>query len=63
MGLDVTIPEPLTSDHPLLKFDNVTVVPHIGSATLETRTLMGNMAVENVLAGVRGETLPNAVRM
>ncbi|CAJ0767467.1 23497_t:CDS:2 [Entrophospora sp. SA101] len=63
VGLDVTTPEPLPSDHPLLKFNNVTVVPHIGSSTLETRTLMGNMAVENVLAGVRGEVLPNAVRM
>ncbi|RHZ50417.1 hypothetical protein Glove_499g52 [Diversispora epigaea] len=61
VGLDVTTPEPLDRNHPLLKFPNVTIVPHTGSATLETRTLMGNLAVENVLCGVRGLSLPNAV--
>ncbi|CAG8498078.1 8703_t:CDS:2, partial [Scutellospora calospora] len=58
VGLDVTAPESLEPDHPILKFQNVIVLPHIGSATLETRTNMGNLAVENVLAGVRGQTLP-----
>ncbi|CAG8595726.1 17419_t:CDS:2, partial [Racocetra persica] len=58
VGLDVTTPEPLGPDHPLLKFQNVIVLPHIGSATLETRTMMGNLAVENVLCGVRGQTIP-----
>jgi phosphoglycerate dehydrogenase-like enzyme len=61
VGLDVTTPEPLNPNDPLLKFNRVTVVPHIGSATLETRTLMGNISVENVLSGVRGETLPHCV--
>ncbi|CAG8518401.1 22735_t:CDS:2 [Dentiscutata erythropus] len=63
VGLDVTTPEPLQPDHPLLKFPNVTVVPHLGSATLETRTMMGNLAVENVLSGVRGQPLPRAVEL
>ncbi|CAG8474605.1 973_t:CDS:2 [Diversispora eburnea] len=63
VGLDVTTPEPLDGNHPLLKFPNVTIVPHIGSATLETRTLMGNLAVENVLCGVKGLSLPNAVKL
>ncbi|RIA82020.1 glyoxylate reductase [Glomus cerebriforme] len=61
IGLDVTTPEPLNPNDPLLKFDKVTVIPHIGSATLETRTMMGNIAVENVLTGIRGEALPHRV--
>jgi len=61
VGLDVVTPEPLNPNDPLLKFDKVTVVPHIGSGTLETRTMMGNIAVENVLSGIRGETLPHNV--
>ena len=63
VGLDVVSPEPLNPNDPLLKFDKVTVVPHIGSGTLETRTMMGNIAVENVLSGIRGETLPHNVEM
>ncbi|GES96795.1 glyoxylate reductase/hydroxypyruvate reductase-like [Rhizophagus clarus] len=63
VGLDVMTPEPLNSNDPLLKFDRVIVIPHIGSATLETRTLMANLAIENVLSGVRGETLPHGVKM
>ncbi|CAI2169317.1 17900_t:CDS:2 [Funneliformis geosporum] len=62
VGLDVCTPEPLDQKDPLLKFDRVTVIPHIGSATLETRTLMGNIAVKNVLSGVRGEPLPHSVK-
>ncbi|KAG9305189.1 hypothetical protein G9A89_010697 [Geosiphon pyriformis] len=61
VGLDVTTPEPLDSDHPLLKFQNVLVLPHIGSATIETRTMMGNMSVDNVLAGVRELKLPSGL--
>lgn len=63
VGLDVVTPEPLNPNDPLLKFDKVTVVPHIGSATLETRTMMANIAIENVLSGVRRETLPHAVKI
>ncbi|PKK58278.1 glyoxylate reductase [Rhizophagus irregularis] len=63
VGLDVVTPEPLNPNDPLLKFDKVTVVPHIGSGTLETRTMMADIAIENVLSGVRGETLPHAVNV
>ncbi|CAG8541905.1 16460_t:CDS:2 [Funneliformis mosseae] len=62
VGLDVCTPEPLDPNDPLLKFNKVTVIPHLGSATLETRTLMGNIAVKNVLTGVRGEPLPHSVK-
>lgn len=60
-GLDVTTPEPLPADHPLLKLLNVTIVPHVGSATIGTRGRMAEMAVDNLIAGVTGKPLPNAV--
>jgi glyoxylate reductase len=60
-ALDVTDPEPLPPDHPLLAAPNVLVVPHIGSATTRTRTRMTDIAVDNVLAGLAGEPLPQAV--
>lgn len=60
-GLDVTTPEPLPPDHPLLTLPNCVVLPHIGSATIATRTRMAQMAAQNLIAGVRGEALPFAV--
>ncbi len=57
-GLDVTTPEPLPPDHPLLSLPNVVVLPHIGSASLATRLKMADMTVDNLLAGLRGERLP-----
>ena len=57
-ALDVTDPEPLPPDHPLLGFPNCLVVPHIGSASTKTRTAMAALAVENLVAGLRGEALP-----
>lgn len=60
-GLDVTDPEPLPSDHPLLTLENCVVLPHIGSATVATRTKMATMATQNLLAGVQGDPLPNPV--
>src|SRR5438067_12805564 len=48
-GLDVTDPEPLPHDHPLLSAPNLVVLPHVGSATLGTREAMGRLAVENLL--------------
>ncbi len=60
-GLDVTAVEPLPMDSPLLAMDNVVVVPHIGSASLATRSKMADMAVANLRAGLAGEPLPHAV--
>lgn len=60
-GLDVTEPEPLPRDHPLLALDNVTIAPHLGSATEQTRRRMAEMTVENLLAGLDGEPLSHRV--
>jgi glyoxylate reductase len=57
-ALDVTDPEPLPGDHPLLRAPNLTVVPHIGSATSSTRARMSDMAVDNLLAALAGERMP-----
>ncbi|KAF9922205.1 hypothetical protein FBU30_007706 [Linnemannia zychae] len=59
VGLDVTVPEPLPTDSELLTFPNCIVLPHIGSGTLETRTAMSEIAIENVLSGMKGEPLPH----
>jgi glyoxylate reductase len=60
-ALDVTDPEPLPADHPLVGLDNCLVVPHIASASPATRGRMAEMAAANLLAGVRGERLPTPV--
>lgn len=60
-ALDVTDPEPLPHTHPLYALPQVLISPHIGSATETTRRAMAALAVENVLAGVRGAPLPHAV--
>lgn len=61
-ALDVTDPEPLPRDHPLLGFGNLVITPHLGSATLRTRQRMSQMAADNLVAGLRGEPLPNEVK-
>lgn len=61
-ALDVTDPEPLPRNHPLLRMDNVTVLPHLGSATVQTRQRMSQLAVENLLCGLRGRPLRHEVR-
>lgn len=58
-GLDVFAQEPIATDHPLLTLPNVVIAPHIGSATLGTRSRMAQLAVDNLLAGLRGEAMPH----
>jgi glyoxylate reductase len=60
-ALDVTDPEPLPPDHPLLSAPNLIVLPHLGSATHTTRERMAQLAVDNLEAGLAGEPLPHAV--
>ncbi|HEY0442871.1 MAG TPA: D-glycerate dehydrogenase [Candidatus Limnocylindrales bacterium] len=60
-ALDVTDPEPIPADDPLLSLDNCLVVPHIASASRATRGKMAEMAAANLLAGLRGERLPTPV--
>ncbi|WP_421946129.1 2-hydroxyacid dehydrogenase [Pedobacter sp.] len=61
-GLDVTNPEPMQKDNPLLNMESVAVLPHIGSATEETRSAMANLVAENIIAGLNGLQLPNQVK-
>lgn len=60
-GLDVTNPEPMQANNPLLNIPNVAVLPHIGSATEETRNAMATLAAENIIAASKGERLPHAI--
>ncbi len=57
-GLDVTDPEPMSAGSPLLQMSNVCVLPHIGSATVETRTAMVEMASKNLIAAISGDKMP-----
>merc|ERR1711924_206886 len=57
-ALDVTLPEPLPRDHPLLHMDNVIVTSHIGSATKVARSQMAEMCLANLRAGLDGQPLP-----
>ncbi|RNB87158.1 D-glycerate dehydrogenase [Brevibacillus fluminis] len=60
-GLDVFEREPIGADHPLLALDNVVVAPHIGSASIATRTRMAMITADNILLGLAGERLLHAV--
>ncbi|PWB68608.1 MAG: D-glycerate dehydrogenase [Anaerolineales bacterium] len=60
-ALDVTDPEPLPPDHPLLTLDNAVVMPHIASASRTARDKMSWMAAKNLIAGLEGRHLPNCV--
>ena len=60
-ALDVTVPEPIPADHPLLTLENCLIMPHVASATTDTRMKMAMMSVENVLAGVKGDWPPYCV--
>lgn len=60
-ALDVTEPEPLPRNHPLLRLENVIITPHLGSATLQTRHAMKQMAVDNLKAGLAGKPLVHRI--
>ena len=60
-GLDVTEPEPIRPDSPLLTLDNIVIAPHIASASTATREKMSWMAAQNLIAGLKGERLPHCV--
>ena len=60
-GLDVTDPEPLRADDPLVGLTNCLIVPHIASASERTRDRMAEKAAHNLIAGIRGERLPDPV--
>jgi glyoxylate reductase len=60
-GLDVTNPEPMQPDNPLLNMPNVAVLPHIGSATIEARNGMARLAAENIIEFYRNGKVPNCV--
>lgn len=61
-ALDVTDPEPLPRDHPLLNMPNVVITPHLGSATAQTRRRMAELSVANLMAGLRGQPLLREVK-
>jgi lactate dehydrogenase-like 2-hydroxyacid dehydrogenase len=60
-ALDVTDPEPLPMDSPLLELENCIIVPHLGSASKKTRDMMSLLAAQNLIAGLKGERLPNCI--
>lgn len=60
-GLDVTEPEPIPVDDPLLTLDNCVIVPHIASASVSTRREMSRIAAANLLNGIAGERLVTCV--
>jgi glyoxylate reductase len=60
-GLDVTEPEPITMDDPLLTLENCVIAPHIASGSVETREQMSDVAAENILAGLAGKQGPAIV--
>jgi glyoxylate reductase len=60
-ALDVTEPEPLPRNHPLLELENVIITPHLGSATVQTRRAMKQMAVDNLKAGLAGKPLVHRI--
>ncbi|MGQ9833088.1 MAG: 2-hydroxyacid dehydrogenase [Candidatus Villigracilaceae bacterium] len=60
-ALDVTDPEPLPMDSPLLELENIIILPHIASASRSSRENMSRMAAENLIAGLKGERLPHCV--
>jgi glyoxylate reductase len=61
VALDVTDPEPIPQDDPLLSLENCLILPHIGSASIATRTRMATLAAENIVAFLSGNRPPTPV--
>lgn len=57
-ALDVTEPEPIPADHPLLDLENCLIIPHLGSASVATRAAMAELAAENLIAALAGRRMP-----
>lgn len=57
-GLDVMTPEPLPLDHELFKLKNCVILPHIGSACIETREQMAILTANNIINGLKGDEMP-----
>lgn len=57
-GLDVTVPEPLPLDSPLFKMKNCVILPHIGSATIDTRNAMAELTSKNIVNALEGKKMP-----
>jgi lactate dehydrogenase-like 2-hydroxyacid dehydrogenase len=57
-ALDVTEPEPIPADHPLVELENCLIIPHLGSASVRTRAAMAELAAENLIAGLEGRRMP-----
>ncbi|KAK6173153.1 hypothetical protein SNE40_016662 [Patella caerulea] len=62
-GLDVTVPEPLPTNSPLLTLNNCVILPHIASATDKSRSSMSELTARNILAALNGEKMPTQVRI
>jgi glyoxylate reductase len=60
-AIDVTDPEPIPTDSPLLALDNLIIAPHIASASRKTRAKMARIAIDNLIAGLQGDRLPHQV--
>ncbi|XP_029003965.1 glyoxylate reductase/hydroxypyruvate reductase b [Betta splendens] len=62
-GLDVTVPEPLPTTHPLFTLKNCVILPHIASASYTTRNAMSALAANNLLLGLQGEPMIRELKL
>ncbi|XP_013887423.1 glyoxylate reductase/hydroxypyruvate reductase [Austrofundulus limnaeus] len=62
-GLDVTVPEPLPTNHPLFSLNNCVILPHIASASYTTRNAMSALAANNLLLGLRGQPMIKELKL
>jgi len=61
-GLDVTTPEPILLDNPLLTLNNCIILPHIGSADIDTRIEMSRITACNIIAGLKGNEMISEIK-